>query len=65
MKRDWLPLLLLPALGVAAFLTYGALRLLANEPGKAFQLMTNLHELKGFEEKIGARRAGPARANRV
>ena len=31
-------------------------RLLASAPGKAFQLMTNLHELKGFEEKIGERR---------
>ncbi len=31
----------------------GVVRLLADDPGKAFQLMTNLHELKGFEEKIG------------
>ena len=31
-------------------------RLVAAEPSKAFQLMTGLHELKGFEEKIGKRR---------
>jgi putative flavoprotein involved in K+ transport len=35
---------------------HGVLRLVASEPGKAFQLMTGLHELKGFEEKIGERR---------
>ncbi len=35
---------------------FGVVRLLANEPSKAFQLMTSLHELKGFEEKIGKRR---------
>lgn len=35
---------------------YGVVRLLASAPGKAFQFMTNLHELKGFEEKIGSRR---------
>lgn len=35
---------------------FGVVRLLAAEPGKAFQLMTALHELKGFEEKIGQRR---------
>src|SRR5688572_14737122 len=35
---------------------FGVVRLLANDPAKAFQLMTNLHELKGFEEKIGERR---------
>ena len=35
---------------------FGVLRLLAGAPGKAFQLMTNLHELKGFEEKVGERR---------
>ena len=35
---------------------FGVVRLLANDPGKAFQLMTSLHELKGFEEKIGKRR---------
>jgi putative flavoprotein involved in K+ transport len=35
---------------------YGVVRLLAKEPSKAFQLMTNLHELKGFEEKVGKRR---------
>jgi putative flavoprotein involved in K+ transport len=34
----------------------GVVRLLAADPGKAFQLMTSLHELKGFEERIGARR---------
>ena len=35
---------------------FGVLRLLANETAKAFQVSTNLHELKGFEEKIGERR---------
>ncbi len=35
---------------------FGVVRLLAEEPSKAFQLMTSLHELKGFEEKIGKRR---------
>src|SRR5690242_19264443 len=35
---------------------FGVVRLLASEPSKAFQLMTSLHELKGFEEKIGKRR---------
>ena len=35
---------------------FGVVRLLANEPAKAFQVSTNLHELKGFEEKIGKRR---------
>jgi len=35
---------------------YGVLRLLAAEPEKAFQLMTALQELKGFEEKVGKRR---------
>ncbi len=34
---------------------FGVLRLLASEPTKAFQLMTSLHELKGFEETIGKR----------
>ena len=34
---------------------FGVLRLLASEPSKAFQLMTSLHELKGFEETIGDR----------
>jgi putative flavoprotein involved in K+ transport len=34
---------------------YGVVRLLENEPAKAFQLMTGLHELKGFEETIGDR----------
>jgi putative flavoprotein involved in K+ transport len=40
---------------------FGVLRLLAREPSRAFQLMTGLHELKGFEEKIGKRR--PARVS--
>jgi cation diffusion facilitator CzcD-associated flavoprotein CzcO len=35
---------------------FGVVRLLARDPSKAFQLMTGLHELKGFEEKIGKRR---------
>ena len=35
---------------------FGVVRLLADDPSKAFQLMTNLHELKGFEEKVGKRR---------
>ena len=35
---------------------FGVVRLLAGEPSRAFQLMTSLHELKGFEEKIGKRR---------
>jgi cation diffusion facilitator CzcD-associated flavoprotein CzcO len=38
---------------------YGVVRLLANDPAplpRAFQLMTNLHELKGHEEKVGKRR---------
>jgi putative flavoprotein involved in K+ transport len=35
---------------------YGVVRLSAKQPSKAFQLMTGLHELKGFEEKIGKRR---------
>lgn len=35
---------------------FGVVRLLASDPSKAFHLLTNLHELKGFEEKIGARR---------
>ena len=35
---------------------FGVVRLLAEDPAKAFQLMTGLHELKGFEEKIGKRR---------
>ena len=35
---------------------FGVVRLLAEEPSKAFQLMTGLHELSGFEEKIGKRR---------
>ena len=34
----------------------GVVRLLADEPSRAFQFMTGLHELKGFEEKIGKRR---------
>jgi putative flavoprotein involved in K+ transport len=36
---------------------HGVVRLLAADPGRAFQLMTSLHELKGFEERIGARRS--------
>jgi cation diffusion facilitator CzcD-associated flavoprotein CzcO len=35
---------------------FGVVRLLASDPAKAFQLMTSLHELRGFEEKIGKRR---------
>ena len=35
---------------------FGVVRLPAAEPAKAFQLMTSLHELRGFEEKIGKRR---------
>ena len=35
---------------------YGVVRLLAETPSKAFQLMTGLYELKGFEEKVGKRR---------
>jgi hypothetical protein len=35
---------------------FGVVRLLASDPGRAFQLMTSLHELKGFEERIGKRR---------
>ena len=35
---------------------FGVVRLLAVEPSRAFQLMTGLHELRGFEEKIGKRR---------
>ena len=34
---------------------FGVLRLLVSDPTKAFQLMTSLHELKGFEETIGNR----------
>lgn len=35
---------------------FGVLRLLAQDSARAFQLMTSLHELKGFEEKIGKHR---------
>ena len=35
---------------------FGVVRLLAADPSKAFQLMTSLHELTGFEERIGNRR---------
>jgi cation diffusion facilitator CzcD-associated flavoprotein CzcO len=35
---------------------FGVVRLLATDPGKAFQFMTNLQELKGFEEKTGKNR---------
>lgn len=34
---------------------FGVLRLLVSDPTKAFQLMTSMHELKGFEETIGNR----------
>ncbi len=34
---------------------FGVLRQLANDSAKAFQFMTSLHELKGFEETIGKR----------
>jgi len=35
---------------------HGVVRLLAAKPSQAFQLMTGLYELKGFEEKVGKRR---------
>ena len=35
---------------------FGVLRLLANDPGRAIQLLTTLHELTGFEERVGDRR---------
>jgi len=35
---------------------FGVVRLLATDPTRAFQLMTNLHELRGFEERTGKRR---------
>ncbi len=35
---------------------FGVVRLLAAEPARAFQLMTGLHELKGYEETISKRR---------
>src|SRR5687768_5232609 len=35
---------------------HGVLRLLADDPSQAWVLSTSLEELKGFEEKIGARR---------
>jgi cation diffusion facilitator CzcD-associated flavoprotein CzcO len=35
---------------------HGVLRLLASDPTRAFQLMTGLNALKGFEEKVGKRR---------
>jgi cation diffusion facilitator CzcD-associated flavoprotein CzcO len=34
----------------------GVVRLAGGEPSRAFQLMTGLRELKGFEEKVGKRR---------
>jgi len=34
---------------------FGVVRLPANDPSRAFQLMTSLHELKGYEERIGKR----------
>jgi putative flavoprotein involved in K+ transport len=43
---------------------FGVVRLLAAEPSRAFQLMTGLHELKGFEEKIGKRRPTGAAISR-
>ena len=43
---------------------FGVVRLLAAEPSRAFQLMTSLHELKGFEEKIGKRRPTGAAISR-
>jgi cation diffusion facilitator CzcD-associated flavoprotein CzcO len=42
----------------------GVVRLLGKEPSKAFQLMTGLQELKGFEEKIGKRRPTGAAVSR-
>ncbi len=35
---------------------YGVLRLPVDNPRQAFQLMTSLHELKGFEEQLGLNR---------
>ncbi len=35
---------------------YGVLRLLADDPARAFQISTNVQELKGFEENVGKRR---------
>ena len=35
---------------------YGVVRLPVSDPTRAFQLLTTLDELKGFEEKIGKRR---------
>jgi len=43
---------------------FGVVRLLTAEPSKAFQLMTGLHELKGFEEKVGKRRPTGAAVSR-
>jgi cation diffusion facilitator CzcD-associated flavoprotein CzcO len=43
---------------------FGVVRLLADEPSRAFQFMTGLHELKGFEEKIGKRRPTGAAISR-
>jgi putative flavoprotein involved in K+ transport len=43
---------------------FGVVRLTASEPSRAFQLMTGLHELKGFEEKIGKRRPTGAAVSR-
>jgi cation diffusion facilitator CzcD-associated flavoprotein CzcO len=34
----------------------GVVRLLADQPSRAFQLMTSLHQLKGFEEQVGKQR---------
>lgn len=35
---------------------FGVLRLLASDPSRAFQLLTSLNELTGFEEQTGKRR---------
>jgi putative flavoprotein involved in K+ transport len=35
---------------------FGVVRLPASDPSRAFQVMTSLHELRGFEETIGKRR---------
>jgi putative flavoprotein involved in K+ transport len=35
---------------------FGVVRLPVSDPSRAFQVMTSLHELKGFEETIGKRR---------
>ena len=35
---------------------FGVVRLLADQPSRAFQLMTSLHEMKGYEEHVGKNR---------